>query len=224
MTLPNFLIVGAEKAGTTTLAATLSRHPDIFMCDPKEPRFFSHNWHKGLDWYKSLFVTGEGFQTVGEASPAYTCAPVISDVPQRIYDVLGDVKYIYIVRHPVDRIISHYRHAIQYRWIPASTPLEHSYELAPSLKNCSRYYYQVERYFPYTKRSQWHIVVLEELIQSPQPVMDALFEFLGLPRHVISELPHENKSNNKRRCRTNSRCCRHGSSGWNGLSYNVSNG
>ena len=197
---PNFLIVAAEKAGTTTLAAMLSQHPEVFICEPKEPRFFTHhNWDRGLHWYESLFNGADGYKAIGEASPAYTWAPESIDVPKRIYRCLGDIRYLYIVRHPIERIISHYRHAIFYRWIPDHTSFEAALELIPGLKNCSRYFFQIEQYLSYTRREQWHIVVLEELIEDHQKVTMEMFCFLEIDETPSTKLRFENVTDKKRR-------------------------
>jgi hypothetical protein len=199
---PNFLIVGAEKAGTTTLAGMLAQHPETFMCNPKEPRFFTyHNWDRGLHWYESLFDGAVGYKAVGEASPAYTWAPESIDAPKRIYQCLGDIRYLYIVRHPIKRMISHYRHALFHRWIPDHTSFEAALKLIPGLKNCSYYFYQIEQYLTYTRREQWHIVVLEELIKDHQNVMMEIFRFLEIDETSSTQLRAENVTDKKRRPR-----------------------
>ncbi len=198
--LPNFLVVGAEKAGTTTLATMLSQHPEIFMCAPKEPMFFSyHNWDKGLDWYASLFKGGDAYKAIGEASPVYTWAPYDNKPPQRIYECLGDIKYIYILRHPIDRMISHYRHALFWQWIPDNTSFEEALRVVPAIKNCSRYFFQIQQYLPYTCREQWHIFTLEELTQDPKTVQQALYNFLEIDNQVVIPLASKNVMDQKRR-------------------------
>lgn len=197
MLLPNFLVVGAEKAGTSTLAAMLAEHPEVFICNPKEPRFFSQNWNKGLQWYASLFTGAVNYQAVGEASPAYTWAPESRDVPRRIHQCLGNIRYLYIVRNPIERMISHYRHALLYRWIPDHTAFETALKLRPGLKNCSRYFYQIEQYLPYTSRQQWHVVVLEELMKDYQSNADEIFRFLGIGEITLTHLQIRNISNEK---------------------------
>jgi hypothetical protein len=191
--LPNFLVVGAEKAGTTTLAALLGQHPDIFMSDPKEPMFFSHhNWDKGLSWYESLFDSADGYTAVGEASPGYTWAPMDTKPPKRINECLGDIKYIYILRHPIERMISQYRHAIFWRWIPDKTSFGEALEKVQAIVNCSRYYYQIEQYLPYTLKNRWHIILLEDLIQNPDVVQKTIFKFLGVRQQIAIQLPAKN--------------------------------
>ncbi len=196
--LPNFLIVGAEKAGTTTLWATLDEHPDVSMCARKEPRFFTdQNWHRGLAWYESLFSEADNCTAIGEASTAYTWAPESNEAPARIRDCLGDIKYLYCVRHPIERMISHYRHAVLYRWIPAATSFEDAIRIKPALYNCSRYYYQIEQYLPYTEPEQWHVVVLEQIVERPNEVMGQVFDFLGVHRRAVESLYAQNVTDDK---------------------------
>jgi len=196
--LPNFLIVGAEKAGTTTLWATLDEHPDVYMSQRKEPRFFTdQNWDRGLDWYESLFPGAEGHKAVGEASTSYTWAPESSAAPKRIHESLGDVRYIYCVRHPLERMISHYRHALVYRWVPEGTSFQDAILMKPGLFDCSRYYYQLEQYLPHTNRQQWHIVVLEELVASPQEEMNRVFDFIEIDRISLDALEAKNVTDAK---------------------------
>lgn len=198
--LPNFLIVGAEKAGTTTLAAMLAQHPEVFMCTPKEPRFFTcHNWNKGLSWYESLFRDGEGCKAIGEASPSYTWAPRSEDVPKRIYATLGNIKYIYIVRHPIDRMVSHYRHALFHRWVADGTSFEEALKEISHIKHCSRYFFQIEKYLSYTSPKQWLVLVFEELLKDPVTVQQKIYQFLGINTEIVIPLFSKNVTNQKRR-------------------------
>ena len=109
--LPNFIIIGAAKSATTTLANALKRHPDIFISKPKEPKFFGRNYAKGWDWYASIFRKGEGTPLRGEASTMY--ASHLRDfrkTPKLLSIYLPEIKLIYIVRHPLERIVSQWRH------------------------------------------------------------------------------------------------------------------
>jgi len=70
---PNYLVIGAQRCGTTWLAETLGQHPDIYVPRPKEIHFFNHseNYAKGIDWYRSRFPGYEGQRAVGEFTPNY---------------------------------------------------------------------------------------------------------------------------------------------------------
>src|SRR5262249_9523812 len=107
-TLPNLLIIGARKAGTTSLHEYLSLHPQIFMSEEKELSFFDADgrWGRGIDWYKANFDAR--YPINGESSPQYSRYPRTPGVPERIKSVLGMPKIIYAIRDPVDRILSDY--------------------------------------------------------------------------------------------------------------------
>jgi hypothetical protein len=110
--LPNLVIIGGLKCGTTSLHHYLGLHPEVQMSRPKELNFFvaELNWDLGLDWYASRF--DDRFQVRGESSPHYTNLPRFQGVAARIREHLGpDVKLIYMVRDPVKRVLSHWVHA-----------------------------------------------------------------------------------------------------------------
>lgn len=105
--LPNLIIIGAGKAGTTSLHYYLDQHPEIAMSTRKEAHFFgSENWEDRIEWYKSLFPTPAPVR--GEASPSYSVHPHRGDVPGRIRKLIPDAKMIYLVRDPIDRLPAHY--------------------------------------------------------------------------------------------------------------------
>ncbi|QHQ36417.1 sulfotransferase family protein [Algicella marina] len=109
--LPDFIVIGAMKAGTTTLYELLRRHPEIGMSREKETDFFVENkgWRHGPDWYHRQFAPG--FRVYGEASPNYTKAAAFPGVAARMAAVVPEVKLIFIARDPVARALSQYRHA-----------------------------------------------------------------------------------------------------------------
>ncbi len=107
---PNFFCIGAQKTGTTTLHEVLIDHPDIYLpIEKKELHFFDDddNFLKGVDWYlNKYFSQVKTERAIGEITPAYCFYEV---VPKRIYDAFGaDVKFIFILRNPIDRAISQY--------------------------------------------------------------------------------------------------------------------
>jgi hypothetical protein len=128
----------------------LASTPIHFVCEPKSPRFFTANWEKRIDWYKSHLKASVEYRAVGEASPSYTKAPQEIDVSRRMYDTLGDIKYIYIARHPIDRIVSNYHHAVVYQWTSEGNSFQEAFKQRPSIKSCSLYYYQIEQYLTLT--------------------------------------------------------------------------
>jgi hypothetical protein len=101
--LPNLLIIGAMKCGTTSLHHYLDLHPEISMSNPKEVRFFdAPDWEERVDWYRSHFDPGAAVR--GEASVYYSAHPWIPDVPRRIHALVPDARLIYMVGDPVKRI------------------------------------------------------------------------------------------------------------------------
>jgi len=107
---PNFFCIGAQKAGTTSLYNILIQNPEIYLPrNKKEIHYFDYdrNYNKGLNWYfKKYFNNVKNEHAIGEITPSYS---YFSHVPERIYNDLGsDVKFIFILRQPIDRAISHY--------------------------------------------------------------------------------------------------------------------
>jgi len=96
------------KCGTTSLHEYLSTHPEIFMSRTKEIDYFSKYYDRGADWYRSHFP--ESTPIRGEASTSYTKYPTFTDVPKRMYALLPEARLVYIVRDPIERMISHYLH------------------------------------------------------------------------------------------------------------------
>lgn len=114
--LPNLLVIGAMKCGTSSLHRYLDLHPEIVMADVKEPNFFLDRsswgrWDEGVDWYRQLFDASASRR--GEASVNYTNLPTSMPVAERIKRTLTgeDLRLIYMVRDPIDRAVSHYLHA-----------------------------------------------------------------------------------------------------------------
>jgi hypothetical protein len=114
--LPNYLLIGAQKSGTTFLQAALAEHPAIARHEPgKEVHYFDWHFSRGTAWYRSHFPTRgtrehirrrHGEFATGERSPNYLFHP---DVPERVRGLLPDVKLIVLLRNPVDRALSHYQ-------------------------------------------------------------------------------------------------------------------
>ena len=103
--LPDFLIVVAQKGGTSSLFAYLSQHPQVKLPQEKELHFFDLNYEKGVNYYKGLFPSKSYTQITGEASPYYLFHP---HVPERVYKCCPNIKLIVMLRNPVDRAYSHY--------------------------------------------------------------------------------------------------------------------
>jgi hypothetical protein len=189
--LPNTVIIGAMKCGTTSLHSYLDCHPSISMSRRKETNFFVHhqNWSKGLGWYRSHFT--EDKPVIGESSPNYARYPVFPGVPERMHMVIPNAKLIFCVRDPVKRMVSHYIHS--YSLGRENRPIEEAFrqrENNPYLL-CSSYYYQLEQYLRYFDHRQIKLVVLEELHRDPLATLQEVFGFLGVdPSYEDSRFAH----------------------------------
>lgn len=187
MNLPNFLIVGAQKSGTTTLYDILNEHPEVNMSEVKEINYFTskEKVDKGLEFYSKYFTENKGEEKIrGEASPGYICFP---GAAKSIKSMLGEVKIVMILRDPIKRAFSQYwdnrRHLsenltedeiIKSFLFPDYDPEKRGY--------FSRgvYINYIEEYLRYFDASSIHIIILEELLEKPQIELKKLFEFLNI--------------------------------------------
>ncbi len=185
---PDFIVIGAMKSGTTSLFETLCRHPRLFMCEPKEPMFFSRDrvFERGYDWYRGLFAGAGDDQLAGEASTCYSRYPHFGDPAARIHAVLPGVKLIYMLRHPVERTYSHYGHEAQYGRTYES--FEQALERDPSMIDASLYMMQIERYLQYFDREQMLIVTLDDYKKDASGVLARVQRFLGLDVRDVSSI------------------------------------
>lgn len=183
--LPNFLVIGAMKAGTTSLYHYLAAHPDVFMAPVKELDFFveTANWSRGLDWYKRQFDGAGDAAVTGEASTAYSKYPVVPGVPERIATCIPGCRIIYVVRDPIDRIRSHYQHRVAIGTEQA--PIEEAVIDDPIYVTCSRYSLQIERYLERFPREQLLLITSEHLRSDRLATMQRIFGFIGVDQHVI---------------------------------------
>lgn len=179
-TLPSFLIIGAMKGGTTSLYQYLKEHPDVFMSQTKELHYFvaEKNLRRGTGWYERQFSKAGDAVAVGEASPDYTKFPLHRGVPERIADLVPEVRLIYVMRNPVERIRSHYMHDLacgrERRPIGQAVPGNEHY-LAPS-----RYALQIEQYLEHFPREQLLLMTSECLRSDRQAAMTRVLDFIGV--------------------------------------------
>ncbi len=183
--MPDFLVIGAMKGGSTTLFRMLAQHPQIFMCEPKEPGFFSRpeRYARGLAWYAAQFAGAKPGQLAGEASTCYSRAPHFSDVPALVAQQLPHVKLVYQLRHPVERAYSHYRHVMEERFARGTGPvlsLRDALEEIPEILDASRYAMQLQRYLAHFPRERIHVMTLDDLRAQPAETWRALQRFLGV--------------------------------------------
>ncbi|MGN6474484.1 MAG: sulfotransferase family protein [Mycobacteriales bacterium] len=197
--LPDLFVIGAQKAGTSTLHRLLQQHPQVFMCDPKEPNFFAADqvWHRGEDWYRSLFAGAGDAVVVGEASTTYAMYPHYGDVVDRLVDTVPEPRLVYIVREPVVRMRSAYLHGLAGG--TESRPIGLALRHDPRYLLTSCYALQLEQWLRRVPRDRILLLSLEQLRDSPDTVIDRLFTFLGVDATWRAlQLPAANPSEGKR--------------------------
>lgn len=184
--LPNLIIIGGLKCGTTSLHHYLGLHPEIQMSKPKELNFFVRelNWDLGLPWYRGRFDSR--FQVRGESSPHYTNLPRYLGVPARIHDTIPDAKLVYMVRDPIARILSHWRHGTGagYETRPMADVLTRGDQ---TYVTRSMYWMQLQPYLELFPREQIQVFAQEELHADREGTMRRAFEFAGVDPDFTSE-------------------------------------
>jgi hypothetical protein len=215
--LPNFLIVGAQKAGTTALYSYLRRHPTILGPPWKEVSFFDRHFWRGEAWYRghfpnTLYIRGVRRRTgsepiVGEASPSYLFHPL---APERAARLLPGLRVIALVRNPVDRALSHYHHEVALGREPlafeeALDQEEQRMEgeldrmLDPkyfshawwnfTYRSRGCYAGQLERWLAFVSRERLLILPSDDLLEQPGRTYAQVLEFLGAPYHELESYP-----------------------------------
>ncbi len=183
--LPTFIVIGAMKAGTTSLYHYLRHDPQVSMPRVKELDFFVEemNWPRGVPWYRQQFADAGPGQARGEASTAYTKFPRFRGVPARMAAVVPEVRLVYVVRDPVERIRSHYQHRVA---LGAETaPPDVAVEENPIYLDDSRYARQVDQYLEHFAPDQLLIVTSEALRQQRQQAVRRVYEFIGVAPDVV---------------------------------------
>jgi Sulfotransferase family len=199
LVLPNFLVIGAAKAGTTSLYHYLRSHPQVFMSEHKELNFFVENdgWVKGTSWYERQFEAAGDALAVGEASPNYTKYPVFPGVPERIAKLIPDARLIYLVRHPIQRFRSGYLDEI--RRGRQRGPIERTLVSNPGYLDASRYAMQIEQYLKHFPRDQLLVITSEDLKHHRAATMRVVHSFLGVEDVTPAALADEfNRSEGQR--------------------------
>jgi hypothetical protein len=176
---PDFIIIGAMKSATSSLHVQLASHPGIFVSEPKEPNFFSDDdqYRRGADWYLSLFADAREGDLCGESSTHYAKLPDYPETIPRMKALLPDVRLIYVMRHPVDRLISHYIH--QWTENVIRCDINDALDRYPELINYSRYSYQLEPYFEVYGKLSVLPVFFAAVKQQPQRELERIARFIG---------------------------------------------
>jgi hypothetical protein len=185
--MPDFIVIGAAKSGTTTLYEYLCRHPRVFMSNPKEPEFFAlpECYERGLNWYGLLFGDAGKNQICGEASTAYTRFPHFPHAAERMSLAVPGAKLIYIMRDPVLRAYSDFVQEIKNqqnfgRTSPVSEIFETAIESDPRYLDASNYMMQIEQYLQYFDRRDMLFLLLEDLATDPAATLKQVCEFLEI--------------------------------------------
>jgi hypothetical protein len=209
--LPNFIVIGAAKAGTTALYWYLEEHPDVFMSPVKETNFFAYGVDEGgrllygdpdvhrfpiktLQEYEQLFARAGDTLAVGEASHIYLECP---QAPARIRNLLPGVRLIASIRHPVDRAYSDYLMYLRRRgrrFDPDRQLTATSEWARPDSRwmQVSRYYEQLSRYFAVFPRDQIHVMLFDDLKANPAGAVQEVYRRIGVDPAFIPdfETPH----------------------------------
>lgn len=182
MRRPDFLIIGAMKSGTTTLAAQLGEQDGIFMTVPKEPNFFSDDeiFARGHAWYSSLFKEASPKDIKGEASTHYTKLPTYPKTVTRALEVLETPRIVYLIRNPVERAISHFIH--EWSLGKMSDNMEAEFLCNPEIVEYGRYAMQIQPWIEAFGEKAIHLTSLEALQENPQGVLSEVAAFIGYDR------------------------------------------
>jgi hypothetical protein len=181
--LPNFVVIGAMRSGSTSLYKYLQAHPDVFM-PRKEIHFFDVRWDRGVAWYHNRFDGYAGQTAIGEATPTYLADPVALD---RMAETIPDARLVAVLRNPVDRAYSHYwmEHARQRDPRTFEAAIADELEGRPGAPpsdylDRGRYAHQLEQVCERFPRSHVHVVLLDDLRDRPHETYAATCRFLGI--------------------------------------------
>ena len=185
MARPDYLIIGAQRCGTTSLMRYLGHHPDVVFKARKELNFFDSRWHLGLAWYGKQLGKRRPGKLCGEKSPNYLIDPV---VPGRVKSVVPNVKLLVLLRNPVDRAYSHYKLARHLKrekrpFAQAVMQPETGWrKVASGFRLRGHYAEQLERWFEHFPREQFHIIRSEDFFSDTGAEYGKALAFLRLKR------------------------------------------
>lgn len=185
---PNFLLIGAHKAGTSSLAAYLDAHPEVFVVPEKETHFFDEHFDRGIAWYESRFDGARGERAVGEATPTYL---YLDDALERMAHHLPDVKLLVLLRNPVDRAYSHYwwtRVVFERRTFEEAARAEMAGARAPwgyGYVSDGLYLERLERLRHFYPRARLLVVILEDFRVRTAEGYAEVCRFLGVREDVM---------------------------------------
>lgn len=194
---PDFIIIGAMKSATSSLYEWLRLQPECFLVAPKETNFFSfhRDWARGLSWYSSLFANHGDRRLLGEASISYTDPSLAPTASQRMTAIVPKVKLIYVIRHPIERLRSHFRHEVQ-RSRERRTLLEAISEPGNPYVGMSSYHRCLKPYIDRFPPEQMCLVRFDDLVSGDQTGWRDVLKFLDLPQRLAPPTVHNVTSAN----------------------------
>ncbi|MGI8805449.1 MAG: sulfotransferase family protein [Thermoleophilaceae bacterium] len=187
---PNFIVIGAKKSGTTSLYRYLDLHPEIAMAYPRELNFFVPGGARSAnhaapsdqspEWYLSRFDAPAPVH--GESSPNYASFPLITGVPKRIRALVPDVSLIYLVRDPIERMLSEYGQRWGHNGVrrPVSEVFSDPELVDTTYVVRGRYQMQIEQFLEHFEENRLLIVAQEDLRNNRQATLDRIFAFVGV--------------------------------------------
>ena len=177
--LPNTIVIGAQKCGTSTLHYYMGFHPEVSASSPKELNFFieANNWEQGVGWYRSHFDPEKAVRL--ESSPNYTTWPHHEGIPARMAELVPDAKLIFMVRDPVARIEAHWVHNYAKRR-ERGTVIETITHPSTTYILRSRYFMQIEQFLKHFDRSQILVFQQSDLRDRRAAQLREVFEFVGV--------------------------------------------
>lgn len=190
--LPDFIVLGTQRGGTTSLYRYLTEHPDVGPAFRKEVHFFERHYEKGLDWYLAHFPMRGEFPVVGEASPNYLFHP---DVPERVRQVVPHAKFIVLLRNPIDRAYSHYNMNVKkgFEQFSFEDAVDKERERLSSSEDAASptwrhysylkrglYVEQLQHWMSVFLREQFLIIKSEDFYEDPGQVLNQTLRYLGL--------------------------------------------
>lgn len=168
------------KSGTSTLHRAIAAHPSVFMSTPKELHFFveDRNWSLGVEWYAEQFAAANGATAVGEASVTYTQMPFRPGVPERMAALTPDARIIYVIRHPVERMLSHYRFNLGLG--RETRPMMAAFERRGNYRALSQYATQLRYYLDHFPREQLLVLPAERFFADMDAPVRRIWEHIGV--------------------------------------------
>lgn len=182
LVFPNFLIIGAEKTGTTALTQFLSQHPDICFSRPVETRFFNQNYEKGIAWFASHFEHCKDETAIGEGTARLLQS---EEAPARIHTHIPDAKLFCILRNPIDRAFSQYHFYVYTGKAGADRSFgevirDPESEFGQDIIQQGRYIDHLRRYEGVFEREQLHVYLYDTFRNAPMDVVQSIYERLDV--------------------------------------------